>query len=83
MAAVAGILENPHVQASERDMEVSFRHPRFRFQPPELGYTARSLTLTMPGGDTVKLNSAAEAYGLAACIENMAARVWPDSKPGK
>lgn len=49
----------------------------------ELGYTARSLTLTMPGGDTVKLNSAAEAYGLAACIENMAARVWPDSKPGK
>lgn len=49
----------------------------------ELGYTARSLTLTMPGGDTVKLNSAAEAYGLAACIENMAVRVWPDSKPGK
>lgn len=49
----------------------------------ELGYTARSLTLTMPGGDTAKLNSAAEAYGLAACIENMAVRVWPDSKPGK
>lgn len=49
----------------------------------EPGYTARSLTLTMPGGDTVKLNSAAEAYGLAACIENMAVRVWPDSKPGK
>lgn len=49
----------------------------------ELGYTARSLTLTMPGGETVKLNSAAEAYGLAACIENMAVRVWPDSKPGK
>ena len=34
----------------------------------EPGYTARSLTLTMPGGDTVKLNSAAEAYGLAACV---------------
>ena len=49
----------------------------------ELGYTARSLTLTMPGGDTVKLNSAAEAYGLAACIENMAARVWPEAAPGK
>lgn len=49
----------------------------------ELGYTARSLTLTMPGGDTVKLNSAAEAYGLAACIENMAVRVWPEAAPGK
>lgn len=49
----------------------------------ELGYTARSLTLTMPGGDTVKLNSAAEAYGLAACIENMAVRVWPEATPGK
>lgn len=45
----------------------------------ELGYTARALTLTMPGGDTVKLNSAAEAYKLAACIENMAARVWPEA----
>ena len=45
----------------------------------EPGYTARSLTLTMPGGDTVKLNSAAEAYGLAACIEKMAASVWPEA----
>ena len=43
----------------------------------------RALAIAMPGGETVKLNSAAEAYGLAACIENMAARVWPDSKPGK
>lgn len=49
----------------------------------ELGYTARSMTLTMPGGDTVKLNSAAEAYGLAACIEKMAASVWPEAAPGK
>ena len=49
----------------------------------EPGYTARSLTLTMPGGDTVKLNSAAEAYGLAASIEKMAARVWPEAAPGK
>ena len=43
----------------------------------------RALAIAMPGGETVKLNSAAEAYRLAGCIEDMAARVWPDSKPGK
>ena len=36
-----------------------------------------------PGGETVELYSAEEAYNLAARIEEMAARVWPDSKPGK
>lgn len=49
----------------------------------EMGYTARALTLTMPGGETVKLNSAAEAYQLAGCIEKMAARVWPEAALGK
>ena len=49
----------------------------------EPGYTARSLALSMPGGEVVKLNSAAEAYGLAACVEKMAARVWPEAAPGK
>lgn len=41
----------------------------------------RALTISMPGGETVKLNSAAEAYRLAGCIEEMAARVWPKVKP--
>ena len=49
----------------------------------EAGAAARALTLTMPGGETVKLNSAAEAYRLAGCIEDMAARVWPETVPGK
>lgn len=39
----------------------------------------RMLALSMPGGEVVKLNSAAEAYGLAACIEKMAASVWPEA----
>ena len=43
----------------------------------------RALAIAMPGGETVKLNSAAEAYRLAACIEEMAARVWPEAVPGK
>lgn len=43
----------------------------------------RMLALSMPGGEVVKLNSAAEAYGLAACVEKMAARVWPEAAPGK
>lgn len=43
----------------------------------------RALAIAMPGGETVKLNSAAEAYNLAACIEEMAARVWPEAVPGK
>ena len=41
----------------------------------------RALAIAMPGGETVKLNSAAEAYRLAGCIEDMAARVWPKVKP--
>lgn len=41
----------------------------------------RALAIDMPGGETVKLNSAAEAYRLAGCIEEMAARVWPKVKP--
>ena len=41
----------------------------------------RALAIAMPGGETVKLNSAAEAYRLAGCIEEMAARVWPKVKP--
>jgi len=43
----------------------------------------RMLAISMPGGETVKLNSAAEAYRLAGCIEGMAARVWPEAVPGK
>ena len=43
----------------------------------------RMLAIAMPGGETVKLNSAAEAYNLAGCIEEMAARVWPEAAPGK
>ena len=43
----------------------------------------RALAIAMPGGETVKLNSAAEAYRLAGCIEDMAARVWPETVPGK
>lgn len=43
----------------------------------------RMLAIAMPGGETVKLNSAAEAYRLAGCIEDMAARVWPEVVPGK
>lgn len=43
----------------------------------------RMLAISMPGGETVKLNSAAEAYKLAGCIEEMAARVWPEAAPGK
>ena len=43
----------------------------------------RALAIAMPGGETVKLNSAAEAYRLAGCIEDMAARVWPEAVPGK
>lgn len=49
----------------------------------EAGAAARALTLTMPGGETVKLNSAAEAYRLAGCIEKMTARVWPKAALGK
>lgn len=43
----------------------------------------RSLALSMPGGEVVKLNSAAEAYRLAGCIEDMTACVWPEAVPGK
>ena len=43
----------------------------------------RMLAISMPGGEVVKLNSAAEAYGLAACVEKMAASVWPEAVPGK
>ena len=43
----------------------------------------RALAIAMPGGETVKLNSAAEAYRLAGCIEDMAAHVWPETVPGK
>lgn len=43
----------------------------------------RALAIAMPGGETVKLNSAAEAYRLAGCIEDMTARVWPETVPGK
>ena len=39
----------------------------------------RMLAISMPGGEVVKLNSAAEAYGLAACVEKMAASVWPEA----
>ena len=39
----------------------------------------RMLAISMPGGEVVKLNSAAEAYGMAACIEKMAASVWPEA----
>lgn len=46
-------------------------------------HAQRMLAISMPGGETVKLNSAAEAYRLAACIEEMAARVWPEAVPGK
>lgn len=54
-----------------------------RREEPGATDTARTLTLTMPGGEPVKLNSAAEAYGLAASIEKMAARVWPKDAPEK
>lgn len=40
--------------------------------------TARAMAIAMPGGEVVKLNSAAEAYQLAGCIEKMAASVWPE-----
>lgn len=43
----------------------------------------RALAIAMPGGETVKLNSAAEAYRLAGCIEDMTACVWPEAVPGK
>ena len=39
----------------------------------------RALAIAMPGGETVKLNSAAEAYRLAGCIEEVAASVWPEA----
>ena len=39
----------------------------------------RALAIAMPGGETVKLNSAAEAYGMADCIKKMAACVWPEA----
>ena len=43
----------------------------------------RALAIAMPDGGTVKLNSAAEAYNLAGCIEKMTARVWPEAALGK
>ena len=46
-------------------------------QEPEAA--ARALAIAMPGGETVKLNSAAEAYRLAGCIEEVAASVWPEA----
>lgn len=52
-----------------------------RREEPEAA--ARALAIAMPGGETVKLNSAAEAYRLAGCIEDMTARVWPEAVPGK
>lgn len=52
-----------------------------RREEPEAA--ARALAIAMPDGGTVKLNSAAEAYNLAGCIEKMAARVWPEAAPGK
>jgi len=52
-----------------------------RREEPEPGLPP--LMIKKPGGETVELYSAEEAYNLAARIEEMAARVWPDSKPGK
>lgn len=49
----------------------------------EMGDTARALTLTMPGGENVRLNSPEEAFKLADSIKEMAARVWPEAAPGK
>lgn len=49
----------------------------------ESEHAPRALAIAMPGGETVKLNSAAEAYRLAGCIEDMTARVWPEAVPGK
>ena len=48
-----------------------------RREEPEAA--ARALAIAMPGSETVKLNSAAEAYRLADCIREMAARVWPEA----
>ena len=48
-----------------------------RREEPEAA--ARALAIAMPGGETVKLNSAAEAYRLAGCIEEVAASVWPEA----
>lgn len=52
-----------------------------RREEPEPGLPP--LMIKKPGGETVELYSAEEAYNLAVRIEEMAARVWPDSKPGK
>ena len=48
-----------------------------RREEPEAA--ARALAIAMPDSETVKLNSAAEAYRLADCIREMAARVWPEA----
>ena len=60
------------------DMAGNLQAIRSREEPEP---APRALTISMPGGETVKLNSAAEAYRLAGCIEEMAARVWPKVKP--
>lgn len=52
-----------------------------RREEPEPGLPP--LMIKKPGGETVELYSAAEAYQLADCIEKMAARVWPEAAPGK
>ena len=52
-----------------------------RREEPEAA--ARALMIKKPGGETVELYSAEEAYNLAARIEEMAARVWPEAVPGK
>ena len=41
------------------------------------------LMIKKPGGETVELYCAEEAYNLAARIEEMAARVWPEAALGK
>ena len=60
------------------DMAGNLQAIRSREEPEP---APRALAIDMPGGETVKLNSAAEAYRLAGCIEEMAARVWPKVKP--
>lgn len=52
-----------------------------RREEPEPGLPP--LMIKKPGGETVELYSAEEAYNLAARIEEMAARVWPEAAPGK
>lgn len=58
------------------DMAGNLQAIRSREEPEP---APRALAIAMPGGETVKLNSAAEAYRLAGCIEEVAASVWPEA----